>query len=205
MLYHISLRTTGGTLSSNSDKVCAKNWWWTYAFTRGGTEYSLMRWSQKYLPHVHSKLYLVASKMGTWRFPSAKMWLFVLLKNCVSWKTCHVCPQNYEWEASPLNSAFAFYTTRISAAEETWPNSSSAPSEGHMDGWPMSREMLRLLANGNSARRSRMSSSNHAMQTGRLRPKSGFLYCKVPVSRSWRSSQKNAMWCGKCLLGRCSW
>jgi len=192
-------------LTLTTAQVCAKNWWWTYAFTRGGKEYSPMRWSQKYLPHVHSKLYLVASKMGTWGFPSAKMWLFLLIKNCVSWKACLVCPQNYEWETSPLNAAFAVYTTWIAAAEETWPNSSPAPSESHMDGWPMPRETLRLLADGNSARQSRMSSSNYAIQTGRLRPESGFLYCKVHVPRSRRSSQKNAKWCGKCFLGCCFW
>jgi hypothetical protein len=40
---------------------------------------------------------------------------------------------------------------------------------------------------------------------GRLCPESGFLYCNVPAFRSRRTYQENVVWCGKCLLGCCSW
>jgi hypothetical protein len=41
-------------------------------------------------------------------FLSAKVWLFLPLKNGVSWKAGLVCPQNNEWEASPLNATLQF-------------------------------------------------------------------------------------------------
>jgi hypothetical protein len=105
----------------NLSTLIACTFWGSYGWSR--TEAWLTPMSQIYLPDVHSKLYLVASKLGTWGFPSAKMWLFLLRLSTELWMG-----------SVAVKCSVAVYTMRIAAAEEICRHLSPAFSEGQTDG-----------------------------------------------------------------------
>jgi len=121
--------TTCGTLSSNSDKVCAENWWWTYAFKRGGKQYSPMRWAQKYLPDVFGGIqvgFLRISVCQSVAISATKKLRFVK-----SWPGL----STELWMGNvAVKCSVTVYTVCIVAAEEICPHSSPAPTKGHTDG-----------------------------------------------------------------------
>lgn len=196
MSYHIFRRTSCGTFSSNSDKVCAKNCWWK-------------TWRQKVQPDwtvLKKNIYLMFTASCIWwhlswvpaDFPLPKMWLFLLLKKKMRFeKGMHRLSTELWMGSVAVKFSVAGSTKRLAAAEEICPHSLPAACTfwGSYE-WcctevwltPVSLETLWSLVHGNSTKWCSISSSNHAIQTVLLRPESGFLYYKVPVSRSLQSS-----------------